>query len=239
MRHIPNIITSLNLASGFLSIILIIKGNTAAACWLVLAAMVFDFLDGLASRILNAYSDLGKELDSLADVVSFGVAPGIIIYSTGIFFSDNNVCRIIYAVISAFYAVCAGLRLAKFNIDTSQSVVFRGLPTPAAALSVISLCLAAAYSDNFFMTLFTKYQFLTIFFVIIVSLLMVSNLPMISLKIKNLKIKGNEARYILAALSIIFVAVFGAGGFALIIPAYIILSLAWAPFLKNEISRHP
>jgi len=239
MRHIPNIITSLNLAAGFLSIILVINGCTATACWLIIAAMIFDFLDGFASRILNAYSSLGKELDSLADLVSFGVAPGIIMYRTGTIFSDSLPFNSVYAIITAFFAICAGLRLAKFNIDTTQSVVFRGLPTPAAALSVVSLCLAATYSDSLFVSMFTKYKLVIIVFILIISLLMVSNLPMLSLKIKNLKIKGNEARYILALLSILFVAVFGAGGFVLIIPAYIIISLLWSPFLRNEVWHHP
>jgi len=239
MKHIPNIITSLNLAAGFFSIILIIKGYTAAACWMIFAAMVFDFLDGFASRILNAYSSLGKELDSLADVVSFGIAPGIIVYRTGTILSNNPAYDIIYAAVTAIYAVCAGLRLAKFNIDTTQSVVFRGLPTPAAALSVVSLCLAATCSDGYFAAFFTKYKVITAVFILFISLLMISRLPMLSLKIKNLKIKGNEARYILAVMSILFVALFGAEGFVLIIPGYIILSLVWAPFLKNEVCHHP
>jgi len=81
MKSIPNIITSLNLAAGFVAIVFILNGNPETACWVLLAGMIFDFLDGFASRLLNAYSDLGKELDSLADLVSFGVAPGLIIYS--------------------------------------------------------------------------------------------------------------------------------------------------------------
>jgi len=146
MKHIPNFITSLNLAAGFIAIIFASNGELVTASWLILAAMIFDFLDGFSARLLNAYSEVGKELDSLADVVSFGVAPGIIIYqllneSLSLFspmiVSLNGSGFSLVLLIPSVMPVCAALRLAKFNTDPSQAKSFRGLPTPANALSYI------------------------------------------------------------------------------------------------------
>ncbi|MGQ9619795.1 MAG: CDP-alcohol phosphatidyltransferase family protein [Bacteroidales bacterium] len=236
MRHVPNFITALNLVSGFIAIVFILKGNFAAACWLISAAMFFDFFDGLASRILNAYSEMGKELDSIADMVSFGVAPGLIIYQLltggispqGIAESSNETMKIIFILVSTLYTVCTGLRLAKFNIDATQQTSFRGLPAPAAALSVISVVLAYLYSEDSFVRNFAESNIAVIIYAVIISILMVSRLPMLSMKIRNLRLKDNSARYLLVALCIFCIAVFGTKGIILIIPAYILISLVSA-----------
>jgi len=237
MRHIPNAITTLNLVSGFIAIIFVINGNHAMACWMVAAAMIFDFLDGFASRLLNAYSDMGKELDSIADVVSFGVAPGLIIYQLlsgkiaqpeNIPSSETDAVKIFFLLVSSLYPACAGLRLARFNIDPSQSVTFRGLPAPAAALAVISVVFAYLYSDNFIVKYFTESKTSLTLFTLIISFLMVSRLPMLTIKIKNIRFRGNEARYFLAVLTILFFIIFGFAGLTLIIPAYIVVSLVLA-----------
>src|ERR1035437_9737187 len=157
MKYIPNFITSLNLASGFIAVIFAANGDIVTASWLILAAMIFAFLDGFSARLLKAYSEIGKELDSLADVVSFGVAPGMIIYqlvndslSQSIPMTDNPavVTGILILLIPVIMPVCAALRLAKFNVDTTQAITFKGLPTPANALAVISLVIAGNYSHS-------------------------------------------------------------------------------------------
>lgn len=224
MRHIPNSITALNLASGFTAIVLIISGNITAACWMIIAAMVFDFLDGFASRLLNAYSDLGRELDSLADVVSFGAAPGLMAF---MLLSGGGEIRgnIHFLAAGILFTVCAGLRLARFNTDTEQSVNFRGLPTPAAALSVVTLALAGEYSGSGFIKSLADDRIIFTVYILVISALMVSRIPMVSLKIKNLKFSGNEARYLLLLVAVLLTVFAGPAGAALIIPAYIIISV--------------
>ncbi len=227
MRHIPNFITSLNLASGFISIILILNGDPVAASWVILAAMVFDFLDGFASRLLHAYSDMGRELDSLADMVSFGAAPGLLIYSllTKSSIQAELPLKIGIIAVSAFFPVCAGLRLAKFNIDTTQTTSFKGLPTPAGALAVVSVILSASYSGSALIRSFTASQSAVMIFSVLLSVMMVSRIPLLSLKFHDLKLKGNEGRFLLVIMSVAAVAILGISGITLIIPAYIAISV--------------
>ncbi len=229
MKHIPNFITSLNLVSGFIAIIFISNGNLVTASWFILAAMIFDFLDGFSARLLKAYSAIGKELDSLADLVSFGVAPGLIIYqllSSSLLFAfstqnSNVILTIMVVLLSAIMPVCGAVRLAIFNLDSTQSTTFKGLPIPANAIGVISLVIAERYShSHLFASLIGSPIFLLIF-TIILSLLMVSRIPLLSLKLKNLKLKGNEGRYILISLVIIGYLIFGVASIPFIIPVYI------------------
>jgi CDP-diacylglycerol--serine O-phosphatidyltransferase len=234
MKHIPNFITSLNLVSGFIAIILAANGNLVAASWLILAAMIFDFLDGFSARLLNAYSEIGKELDSLADEVSFGVAPALIIYHllnnslSVIVFPENTtdtVLLILIMLIPAIMPVCGAIRLAIFNLDSTQATTFKGLPIPANALAVISIVIASHYSHSAIFTSFIGSPIFLIIFTIILSLLMVSRIPLLSLKVKNLKLKGNEGRYILIGLVIIGYLIFGIISIPFIIPVYIVSSL--------------
>jgi len=234
MKHIPNFITSLNLVSGFIAIILAANGNLIAASWFILAAMIFDFLDGFSARLLKAYSDIGKELDSLADVVSFGVAPALIIYhllnnSLSIIVFPENVTDsalfILIMLISSVMPVCGAIRLAIFNLDSTQTTSFRGLPIPANALAVISVVIAAHYSHSQAFTSIVGSTIFLIIFTVILSLLMVSRIPLLSLKVKNLKLKGNEGRYILIGLVIIGYLIFGIISIPFIIPVYIVSSL--------------
>lgn len=234
MRHIPNFITSLNLAAGVVAIIFILNGQVVTASWIILAAMVFDFLDGFASRLLNAYSDIGKELDSLADVVSFGVAPGLLIYHlltssrvTGSISASaiSGAEAILYFLVPAIMAVCGGLRLAKFNIDSTQTTVFRGLPTPANALAVIAVVLAGEYGDSSLIKSFLSSPMAIVIFSLILSGLMITRIRLMSMKFSDLKFKGNEGRYILIVISIAAFIILGFSGITLIIPAYIVVSL--------------
>jgi len=233
MKHIPNIITSLNLVSGFVAIIFAANGEVVTASWLILAAMIFDFLDGFSARLLKAYSAIGKELDSLADVISFGVAPGLIIYhllndslsiNAPIFVNSDGLKTILLMIIPSMMPLCGALRLAVFNIDSTQATTFKGLPIPANALAVISVVIAGHNSQSLLLNSFTGSPFLLILLTIILSLLMVSRIPLLSLKVANLKFKGNEGRYILVGLVFIIFAVFRVNAFPLIIPLYIIAS---------------
>lgn len=235
MKHIPNFITSLNLTSGFIAIIFAANGDLINASWLILAAMIFDFCDGFSARLLNAYSEIGKELDSLADIVSFGVAPGLIIYqllnrslmsySPDIVNSGSTVALLIL-LIPAIMPVCAALRLAVFNLDTTQSTSFKGLPTPANALAVVSVVIAEHYSESPVFPAITGSVTALIILTVVLSLLMVSRIPLLSLKIKTLKFKGNEGRYILIALVALSLIILGVAAVPLIIPLYLIASLA-------------
>lgn len=232
-KHIPNFITSLNLAAGFIAIIFVFHGDTLTASWLILAAMIFDFLDGFSARLLKAYSEIGKELDSLADVVSFGVAPGLIIYkmlndslSSGapMIVNSDGLKASLILIIPAIMPVCAALRLAIFNLDTTQATTFKGLPTPANGLAVISVVIASHYSHSELVSSFISSPLFLILSTITLSLLMVSRIPLLSLKVSNLKFKKNEGRYILVGLVLAAFAVFGMLAVPLIIPLYIIAS---------------
>lgn len=234
MKHIPNFITSLNLASGFIAITFAANGNLVAASWFILAAMIFDFLDGFSARLLKAYSDIGKELDSLADVVSFGVAPALIIYHllnnslSVIVFPENStdtILVILIMLIPAIMPVCGAIRLAIFNLDSTQTTSFRGLPIPANAMAVISVVIAAHYSHSPVITSIIGSTIFLIVFTLILSLLMVSRIPLLSLKFINLKLKGNEGRYILIVLVVISYLIFGISSIPFIIPIYIVSSL--------------
>jgi CDP-diacylglycerol--serine O-phosphatidyltransferase len=222
-KHIPNFITSLNITSGFAAIILASDGNILMASWFITAAMVFDFFDGFFARILNAYSDIGKELDSLADIISFGVAPAVILYQLMINVYPSAGLFII--IILSVMPVCAALRLAIFNLDTSQSVNFKGLATPANATAIITLVLASHFSDSKIIAFLINNPVAISIIAITLSLLMVSRLELFSLKVSNLKFKGNESKYLMLALLIIVFAITGMVGVALIIPVYIIASL--------------
>jgi CDP-diacylglycerol---serine O-phosphatidyltransferase len=233
-RHIPNFITSLNLTSGFIAIIFALNGHPVTASWLILAAMVFDFLDGFSARLLKAYSAIGKELDSLADVVSFGVAPAIIIYQ--ILFNQQllNVVPgsgldsgkyILFFLAPSVMVICAALRLAVFNVDTTQATTFRGMPTPANALAVISLVLAGHLSDSEAIRQVTASPVIIITLTLLLSGLMVSRIPLLSLKFANLKLKGNEGRFLLLALIILSFILLGLNAVPLIIPLYLAASI--------------
>ena len=226
-KYIPNFITSLNLASGFAAIIFASQGSILMASWFIVAAMIFDFFDGLSARLLKAYSDVGKELDSLADVVSFGVAPAIILYQLMMQAcpTAEQCSQLLIILVLSVMPVCAALRLAIFNLDSSQTDNFKGLATPSNAIAVISLVFASSFSDCEIIAFLVNSPLAIIIITLTLSLLMVSRLELFSLKVSSLKLKGNESRYLmLVLLAIAFVAT-GISGVALIIPLYIIASL--------------
>ena len=224
-KYIPNSITCLNLVSGCIASVMAFEGNLLFALLWIVAAAVFDFFDGLAARALKAYSPMGKELDSLADVVSFGVAPGMILFtSLRIWASSSSAgCLSEYIPYIAFVVPAfSGLRLAKFNIDERQTTSFIGLPVPAHAL----LWSSAAYSlQEWLLSGQTWVVVVMIAAFCATSYLLVSEVPMFSLKIKSLSWKGNELRYILIIASALLIISFGFIGISGAILLYILLSV--------------
>ena len=224
-KHVPNTITSMNLFSGCIAIVMAFEGAFIWVVFWVILAAIFDFFDGMAARLLNAYSDIGKELDSLADVVSFGVAPAValfILLRDYTFYSESLIFIQPYIHYLAFIIpVFSALRLAKFNIDERQTSSFIGLPTPANALFWISY----VYGIHKSSMANTAILFLTMGLIVALSLLMVSEAPMFSFKFKNMKIKGNEKPLILIICAAVFVSVWGVVGLAWTVIAYIVISL--------------
>ena len=231
-KHIPNAITCLNLLSGCLGIVfafnssLIVKGyeNIVYASYAILIAAIFDFLDGLVARSLKAYSDIGKELDSLADMVSFGVLPSVIVYQLFLRSAQIEGVSTYLNYFAFVIAIFSALRLAKFNVDVRQSENFIGLPTPANAMLIASLPLIITHSGAFW-----KAYILNPFFLFILSMgmsfLLVMELPLISLKFKNLNYKENLLRYALIIASLILILLFQFAAVPIIIFVYIILSI--------------
>lgn len=226
-KHIPNAITSLNLASGFLSVIFASEGHLLTASWLILAAMIFDFLDGFSARALKAYSPVGRELDSLADLVSFGVAPAFILFTIlrGILPADTIIFKALPFLAATIMPVSAAIRLAVFNLDTTQTTSFRGLPTPANALAVIAVIIAKELSDSSFALTVSGSAIAIISLSVVLSLLMVSRLPLLSLKFSHLRIKGNEGRFLMIAMIVLLISISGLAALPFVIPVYITASL--------------
>lgn len=202
-----------------------------ASVFIFIAAIV-DFLDGFVARLFNASSEMGKQLDSLADVVSFGVAPSMILYQLLRFSymqEENGLNTSVLLLFPAFLVACAGAyRLARFNIDTTQSYGFKGVPIPAAGILIASFPLALHYGSSIINVneLFINKWFLY-GVIVAVSLLMISKLPMMAMKFKNLSLKNNLSKFLLIIFSVIAVFILHWVAVPVIFIAYIILSLAF------------
>jgi CDP-diacylglycerol--serine O-phosphatidyltransferase len=234
MKNLPNIVTCFNLYAGCLSCILsLVYGNYTGAFFFILLAACFDFLDGFVARLTKAYSPLGAQLDSLADVISFGVAPGFIVYS----FLVNASSTLSFGANIPFLAflipVFAALRLAKFNVDKRQTASFLGLPVPANGLFWGALIPSIPLSDN--NQAFCTFFVLTL--VLVFCWLMVSELPMFSLKFTHYKWSGNQYPYVLILVTLLLTAFFQLLGVGLAVVCYVFLSLmryVWIGVKKTE-----
>jgi len=222
IRHIPNTLTLLNLVCGFAATVCALKGYNEYASFFIIAGMLLDFSDGFAARLLKAYSDIGKDLDSLADVVTFGVAPGAIVLNL---LTAGGMNATPAFVIAALLPAASALRLAKFNNDETQSTSFRGMATPASAFTVISVVLASSYSDIILFDRMAGSPAAIAILAVFLAVMMLLNIRMFSLKIAGLGWKGNEDRYIFAGLSILLLAFFRVAALPMIMAAYIIISL--------------
>jgi CDP-diacylglycerol--serine O-phosphatidyltransferase len=227
IRHIPNTLTLLNLVFGFAATVLALKGYNEYASFCIIAGMVFDFSDGFAARLLKAYSDIGKDLDSLADVVTFGVAPAAIVHNL---LTAGGMNALPAILIAALLPVASALRLAKFNNDETQSTSFRGMATPASAFTVVSVVLASAYSDIRLFDLMTGSPAVISVVSLFLAVMMLLNVRMFSLKIAHTGWRGNEERYIFAGVSLLSLLLFRLGALPVIMAAYIIISLLFSLF---------
>lgn len=225
VKNIPNSITCLNLLSGCFACIFAFQGQYDWVALCIGLSALFDFLDGMAARLLHAYSPLGKELDSLADLISFGLAPGLMVMHLMAYnstFHGMAEYQSWWALSALLIPVFSALRLAKFNIDTRQTTSFIGLPVPANALFWIGICQAVLRMES------PVCGYAIVALVIIFSLLLVSEIPMFSLKFKNLKWKENYLRYLIIAVAAICLISLGLAGLAVTIGLYIVLSLLTA-----------
>lgn len=223
-RHIPNTITSCNLFCGCIASYMAFQGSYGLAFLFIVMGAVFDFFDGMSARLLHVSSPLGKELDSLADDVTFGVAPSAMVFSLfhEVTYPEFLMPVAEYMPYTAFLiSVFSALRLGKFNIDPRQSTSFIGLPTPANTLFWASLIVGAhdfLVSDSF-------NALWLLIMVIVMSLLLIAEIPMFSLKFKNLSWEHNKTSYIFLIVSIPLLIFLRTGGFAAVIVWYILLSL--------------
>lgn len=232
-RSIPNILTLLNLLCGCIAIVLVFNGAYTQASWMIILASVLDFLDGTAARLLNVRSELGKQLDSLSDMVSFGVAPACIMYALLANASGHPVnVYIHFAALPAFFIVIfSALRLAKFNIDDTQSDSFRGLPTPPNALFIAAMPfihLNSVTKGGFYalMSPLTGNYYVLLITTLVLSFLLVSRLPLMSLKFKSLNWKPNRYKYIFLLISLIMASLTGFSAAPFVLLLYILLSAA-------------
>jgi CDP-diacylglycerol---serine O-phosphatidyltransferase len=223
IRHIPNFLTCCNLLCGCFGIVFLLENRNVPAAYFVWVAGVFDFFDGFAARLLKVSSPIGKELDSLADVISFGVLPALVMYKLIDDNSSNEWLPYAGFMIAAFSA----LRLAIFNIDDTQTDSFKGLNTPANSFFITSLPLLPASVGAWL------YQdWLLVAITVVFSLLMVSRIEIFSLKFKNFGWADNKLRFTFLLLSVLLLVFLKISALPLIILLYIGLSLSAKAFSK-------
>lgn len=241
-RHIPNIVTLLNLFSGCIALIFAVYGNFVAAAIFVFLGIFFDFFDGLLARKLNVQSPLGIQLDSLADLVTSGVVPGVIMFKLIAMATDapdfgsysdswNSIFHwqgfkmSVWPLIGLFIALASAYRLAKFNLDEDQQSYFKGLPVPANTLVILSLPMILEYQNSDIMNAIIINKWFLLGLTLLSCYLLNSNIKLFALKFKNYGFKDNSVRYIFLILSVVFLIVLHFAAIPLIIALYIVLSL--------------
>ncbi|MFC4873399.1 CDP-diacylglycerol--serine O-phosphatidyltransferase [Negadavirga shengliensis] len=227
-QHIPNFLTCLNLVSGMLGIYFVFESGVSVGAYFIFAAALFDFLDGLAARVLKVHSEIGKQLDSLADLVTFGVLPSFIVFFL-VLDADPEV--ILLPFLAFFIGIQSALRLAKFNIDERQSDQFIGLPTPANALFFSTLPFLAD-SQEWAAALIGNIYFL-LGLTVVFSLLLTAELPLLALKFKKFGLSDNKWRYLTILMSCLSILIWGIGGIPFAILSYICISVISYATEKN------
>lgn len=235
-KFIPNFLTLLNLLSGTIAVIFAMQGQLVIAAYLVFLGIFFDFFDGFFARLLNVQGELGKQLDSLADVVTSGVVPGLVLYqllktnqsvtffnTTIVSWQTNSVEFIPF--IALIIPLAAAYRLAKFNIDERQTDSFIGLPTPASTLVVLSLPLIIHYSTFDAVVNLIQNKWFLVVLALILSYLMNAEIPLFSLKFKNFSWKNNQLKFVFLVITLLLVVVFQFVAIPLVILVYILLSV--------------
>lgn len=221
-KHIPNAVTCCNLICGCIATYFAFQGNFIAATTFIVIGAVFDFFDGMTARLLKVDSPIGKELDSLADVITFGFAPSAMVFTVlGNTITGDGLEKLI-PFVAFVMAAFSALRLAKFNLDERQTMGFIGLPTPANALFWTSLILAVADKQIPYM------PWICIALLLLTSWLLISEIPMFALKFKTFAWQGNQLRYCFILISAILLILFRWTAFSIIIPLYILASIVAA-----------
>jgi len=242
IKQIPNIITSLNLLCGCVAILFAVSGDLITASGFVFFGIFFDFFDGLAARLLNAQSDVGLQFDSLADMVTSGLAPAIVMVQllseaiTGAPFQINAASETmgwnsesstLMPLIGLVIAVASAYRLAKFNVDTRQTDSFIGLPTPANTLLILSLPLILHFQNSEWVEGIILNKWFLIGLTIVSSMLLNAELPLFALKFKTWDFKSNAIRYLFLLLCGILLVTLKFVAIPIIILIYIVMSLFW------------
>ena len=232
-KHIPNFLTCCNLFTGCVAMVMALRNHLEFASILIFVAALFDFLDGFSARLLNSQSDIGVDMDSLADVISFGGVPAMILLVWAEQCMENLPPAIqefwltpLLPYIVFVIPVFSAIRLAKFNHDNRQINSFRGLPTPANALFLGFLHFSAEtipFLTNFWVVIALAFIF---------SILLITDIPMFALKMKNFKWKENAFRYIFLAISLLLVIILKLGAFPVIILLYILISFIYNSIVK-------
>ncbi len=235
-HHIPNALTCGNLVSGCMSILFVACGMPVKAAVMIFVAGLFDFLDGFAARLLKAHSPIGADLDSLADVVSSGVAPGFIMYWLMSRYFDSRLWLYewwrpiggfnVLPCLAFLLPVFSAIRLAKFNVDDTQKTSFRGLPAPGMAIFIASLPLALGQVGHLTDGALGYWACLGI--TMVFSFMMVSRLRFFSFKMKSAKWKGNEVRWIFLIVAVAAVAIFRLVALPFVMVFYMLLSIFFA-----------
>ena len=231
-RNIPNALTCANLLCGCIGVVEAFHNNLVISCILIGAALIFDFFDGFLARLLKVSSAIGKDLDSLADMVTFGLLPAIIVYQL-LMQSIPDLLGIWKAYPAFIIAIFSALRLAKFNNDPRQSDSFIGLPTPANAMLIASLPVILLTEDPFWKDIIVNTTNLLILSVVM-SFMLVMEMPLIALKFKHFGWKGNEFRFLLIASTVILILTLKILAVPAIIILYILLSVVDNVTKKNR-----
>ena len=219
-KHIPNLLTISNLICGCIALYFTFKGELVFTAYLIGFAAIFDFMDGAAARLLNVSNPIGKELDSLADMVSFGLVPGSVVFHL---LEESPLSQ--YSFMALIIPIFSAYRLAKFNVDENQNENFIGLPTPANCLVFISIPLITTFNSESTIAYLFEIPEILLIITILMSLALVSRINMFSLKFKNLKFQDNKFRFFIISMSIILLAWLEFSAIPLIILLYIMMSI--------------
>ncbi len=225
---IPNLLTCLNLVCGVSAIIATCNRTPEVAVFLVCISLIADFLDGFAARLLGVSSPIGKELDSLADVITFGALPGIImVYLLAETDADYEKMRAIpfYAYLGILISAFSALRLAKFNLDERQSGVFYGLATPANTIFILSLWLIKYFHPDSILTSIFTTKIVLLIVIPVSCYLLISEIKLIAFKFKTMSLKDNFWKWLIIGVSVLLLLGFQLRGLLFVIPVYILLSV--------------
>jgi len=232
-KHIPNLITLINLFCGCVAIVFVSQGDYLMAFYMVCLGIFFDFFDGFFARLFKVSSPLGLQLDSLADMVTSGVTPGYVMYS--MFANSGHELGTNPAIPFLGFIVTLGscYRLANFNIDTRQTDSFIGLPTPANALFILSLPLVISFSDSLMILEILTNQWVLLLITLCSAYILNAEIPLFSLKIKKFSLKENALQIVFLTISVLLVVLLHYIAIPLIIVFYVLLSIINNLFLKK------